>query len=67
MAAALVETCQSLPKRPPRGRLGSLVDVRNRLHRMRRRFNHFWSISLSSPQSNSNFRPLFAFRALGEH
>ena len=66
-AAAPVESCQSLPKRCPWGRLGSVLDTCTRLHRIRRRFNHFWSISLSSPQRNSSFWPLFASRALGEH
>ena len=67
MAAAPVETCQSLPNRCPWGRLGSVLDTCTRLHRIRRRFNHFWSISLSSPQRNISFWPLFASRALGEH
>ena len=67
VAAAPVESCQSLPNRCPWGRLGSVLDTCTRLHRIRRRFNHFWSISLSSPQRNSSFWPLFASRALGEH
>ena len=37
MAAAPVEICQSLPKRSHRGRSGSVLDVSNRLHRMRGR------------------------------
>ena len=57
MAAAPVESCQSLPGRCPWGRLGSVLYTCNRLHRMRRRFNHFWSISLSSPRSISIFWP----------
>ena len=36
MAAAPAESCQSLVPRSPRGCLGSLVDVRKRLRRMRR-------------------------------
>ena len=67
MAAAPVESCQSLPKRYPWGRLGSVLYTRKRLHRMRRRFNHFWSISLSRPQRNSNFYAFVASRALREH
>jgi len=35
MAAAPVESCQSLPKRCPWGRLGSVLDTRKRLRRMR--------------------------------
>ena len=57
MAAAPVESCQSLPGRCPWGRLGSVLYTCNRLHRMRRRFNHFWSISLRSPRSFSFFWP----------
>ena len=49
MAAAPVESCQSLSKRSPWGRLGSVSYTCKRLHRMRRRFKHFWSISLSRP------------------
>ncbi len=41
VAAAPVESCQSLPKRCPWGRLGSLLDTCNRLRRMRGRF-HRW-------------------------
>ena len=36
------------------GRLGSVLYTCKRLHRMRRRFNNFWSISLGSPRRNSN-------------
>ena len=36
MAAASVESSQSLPKRCPWGRLGSVLDVGSRLRRMRR-------------------------------
>jgi len=45
-----VESCQSPPKRCPWGRLGSVLYTCKRLRRMRRRFKHFWSISLSSPR-----------------
>ena len=67
MAAAPVESCQSLPKRSPWGRLGSVLYTRKRLRRMRRRFNHFWSISLSRPLGLAIFWPWFASRALREH
>jgi len=66
VAAALVESCQFVALRSPWGRLGSVLDTRKRLHRMRRRFKHFWSNSLSSPRRFSSNRPRFAFRALGE-
>ena len=49
MAGASVESCQFVVLRSPRDRLGSLLDMGNRLHRMRRRSGHSWSISLSSP------------------
>ena len=67
MAAAPVESSQSLPKRCPWGRLGSVLYTCARLRRIRRRFNHFWSISLSRPQRNSNFYAFVASRALREH
>ena len=67
MAAAPVESCQSLPNRSPWGRLGSVVYTCSRQHRRRRRFNHFWSISLSRPLGLAIFWPWFASRALGEH
>ena len=35
MAGASVESCQFVVLRSPRGRLGSVVDVGKRLHRMR--------------------------------
>ena len=63
-AAAPVESCQSLPQRSPWGRLGSVLYTRKRLHRRRRRFKHFWSISLSRPRHFSSNRPRFASRAL---
>ena len=67
MAAAPVETCQSVVLRSPWGRLGSVLYTCKRLRRMRRRFKHFWSISLSRPQRNSNFYAFVASRALREH
>ena len=39
MAGASVETCRFVVLRSPLGRLGSIVDVRNRLRRMRGRFH----------------------------
>ena len=54
MAAAPVESCQYVVLRSPWGRLGSVLYTCKRLHRIRRRFKHFWSISLSRPQRNSN-------------
>ena len=48
MAAAPVETCQSVVLGPPWGRLGSIVDVRNRLRRIRCRFQHISANSLIS-------------------
>ena len=56
MAAAPVESSKSLPKRSPWGRLGSVLYTCKRLHRMRRRFKHFWSNSLSRPLSLGIFR-----------
>ena len=58
MTAAPVESCQSLPKRSPWGRPGSALYTCNRLHRISRRFKHFWPISLSSPRGFSNIRPI---------
>jgi len=48
MAAAPMESCRSVVLRSPRGRLGSVVDVRNRLHRIRCRFQHISANSLIS-------------------
>ncbi len=47
-AAAPVESCQSLSKRSPWGRLGSVQYTCNRLHRTRRRFQHISANSLIS-------------------
>ena len=66
-AAAPAETCQSLPERCPWARLGSVLYTYKRLRRVRRRFKHFWSNSLSRPRRFSSNRPMFAFWALGEH
>ena len=65
MAAAPVESCRFVARRSPWGRFGSAVVACKRLHRMHRRFNHFWSISLSSPRSFSNFSNLFLPEPLG--
>ena len=65
LAAAPVESCQSLPKRSPWGRLGSVLYTRKRLRRMRRRFKHFWPISLSTPTYHSMNYLTIASRALG--
>ena len=63
MAAAPAESCQSLPNRSPWGRLGSVLYTCKRLRRVRRRFNHFWSISLSRPLGLAIFWPRFGSRA----
>ena len=55
MAAAPAESCQSLPNRSPWGRLGSVLYTCTRLRRIRRRFNHFWSNSLSRPRTRLLF------------
>ena len=39
----------------PWGRLGSVLYTCKRLHRTRRRFKHFWPISLSRPRSKAAF------------
>ena len=66
-AAAPVESCQSPPKRCPWGRLGPVLYTCTRLHRIRRRFKHFWPISLSRPLGLAIFWPWFASRAPREH
>ena len=48
MAAAPVESCQSVVLRSPWGRLGSLLYTVRRLHRIRCRFQHISANSLSS-------------------
>ena len=58
--ATPAESCQSLPGRCPWGRLGSVLYTCARLHRIRRRFNHFWSKSLSRPLGLAIFWPWFA-------
>ena len=67
MAAAPVESCQSMVLRSPRGRLGSVLYTCKRLRRMRRRFKHFRPNSLSSPRHFSSFSEGLLSRALREH
>ena len=67
MAAAPVESCQSLPNMSPWGRLGLVLDTCTRLHRMRHRFKHFWSISLNKSALWTMNSLAMAFRALREH
>ena len=67
VAAAPVESCQSLPNRCPWGRLGSVLYTCKRLHRIRRRFNHFWSISLNKSAHWTMNSLAMASRALREH
>ena len=66
MAAAPVESCQSLQMRSPWGRLGSVLYTCKRLRRKRRRFKHFWPISLSRPRRNSMNYLAMASRVLRE-
>ena len=49
MTAAPVESCQSVARRSPWARLGSELDVGNRLRRMRGRF-HRWIQIKTGPQ-----------------
>ena len=42
---APVESCRFVVQRSPKGRLGSVLDVRSRLHRMRRRLDHIYQFS----------------------
>jgi len=55
VAAAPAESCQSLPNRPPWGRLGSVLYTCNHLRRLGCRFKHFWPISLSRQRSFTKF------------
>ena len=48
MAAAPVESCQSVVPRSPWGRFGSVLYMFSRLHRTRRRFQHISANSLSA-------------------
>ena len=65
MAAAPVESCQSLPKRSPWGRLGSVLYTCKRLHRTRRRFQHISAHSLISAAHQTMNSLAIASRALG--
>ena len=65
MAAAPVESCQSLPNRSPWGRLGSVLYTCKRLHRIRRRFQHISANSLSSAAHKTMNYLAMASRALG--
>ena len=53
-AAAPVYSCQSLPKRSPWGRLGSVLYTCNRLRRMRGRFDRWIHISTCCPAEPSD-------------
>ena len=55
MAAASVESCQFVVLMSPRGRLGSLVDMRKRLRRMRRRFDQWIQIKTGPQQCADNY------------
>ena len=66
-AAAPVESCQSLPEMSPWGRLGSVLYTCKRLHRVRRRFQHFFSISLDKSAHWTRNSLAMASRALREH
>ena len=48
-AGASMESCRFVVLRSPRGRFWSVLDVRNRLHRMRGRF-HRWIHISTGPQ-----------------
>ena len=63
-AAVVREQAAGLDRELPR--VGSVLYTCTRLHRMRRRFNQFWSSSPSSTRRFSSFMPRFASRALGE-
>ena len=45
-AGASVETCQSVALRSPGGRIGSVLDMGSRLHRMRGRFHRCIHVSM---------------------
>jgi len=66
MAAAPAKTCQSLPKRSPWGRLGSVLYTCKRLYRTRRRFQHISANSLISAAHKTMNYLAMASRALGE-
>ena len=64
MAAAPVESCQSVALRSPWGRLGSVLYTNKRLHRTRRRFQHISANSLSSAAHKTMNSLAMASRAL---
>ena len=47
-SVAPVECCQFVVYRSPWGRLGSVLDVRSRLHRTHRRLDHIYQFSQQS-------------------
>ena len=65
MAAAPMESCQSLPERSPWGRLGSVPYTRKRLHRTRRRFQHISANSLITAAHKTMNSVAMASGALG--
>ena len=65
MAAAPVESCQSVALRSPWGRIGSVLYTNKRLHRTRRRFQHISANSLSSAAHKTMNYLAMASRALG--
>ena len=54
MAAASVESCRFVVLRSPRRRLGSVVDMCNRLRRMRGRFYQWIQIKTGPQQCADN-------------
>ena len=66
MAGASAESCRFVVLRCPGGRLGSVVDVRNRLRRMRGRFHRWMQISTvpSSVRTATMIPQSFRSRAL---
>ena len=65
MAAAPVESCQSVALRSPWGRLWSVLYTNKRLHRTRRRFQHISANSLISAAHKTMNSLAMASRALG--
>ena len=54
-AVAQVKSCQSAAPRPPRGRLGSKLDMGSRLRRMRGRFDQWIQIKTGPQQCADNY------------
>jgi len=65
VAGVSVESCRDVVLRSPWGRLGSLLDVRKRLHRMRCRFQHISANSLNTAAHKTMNYLAMASRALG--